>query len=64
MIVLGTMAAMVKNSGHFEIIKGYQIAKIPIWLNSTTRDLSFDMSHNVLRATFDFALDDPGTPSG
>ena len=52
MIVLGTMAATMKNSGHFEIIKGYQIAKIPIWLNSTTRDISFDMSHDTLWVTF------------
>jgi hypothetical protein len=35
MIVLGKMAAILKNSGHLEIIKRYQIAMMPNWLNST-----------------------------
>jgi hypothetical protein len=48
------MVAILNNSGHLEIIKGYQIAKIPFWLNSMQWDLSFDISHDTLQVTFWF----------
>ena len=46
--------AILKNSGHLEIIKGYQIAKIPIELNSTHREIPFHMSHDTVWVTFSF----------
>ena len=46
--------AILKNSGHLEIIKGYQISTIPIELNSTHREIPFDMSHDTVWVTFSF----------
>jgi hypothetical protein len=48
------MTAILKNSGHLEIIKDYQIAKISIELNSTHQDIPFDISHDTVRVTFSF----------
>ena len=51
--------AILKNSGHLEIIKGYQISTIPIELNSTHREIPFDMSHDTVWVTFSFCASWP-----